>query len=51
MKANLIVILFLLFNISICYAQVPVDSLTGTYVGQYWYSNPNTSPWIITTDT
>jgi hypothetical protein len=41
----------LLFTVCSSYAQVPADSLSGTYAGQYWYANPHTSPWVITPDT
>jgi len=51
MKTNLFIIFFLLLTIYCSYAQVPADSLTGTYAGQYWYANPTTSPWVITPDT
>lgn len=34
-----------------CFCQVPTDSLPGTYVGQFWFANPNTSSWVITPDT
>lgn len=41
----------LLFVIYYSFAQVPADSLPGTYAGQYWYANPSSNPWVITADT
>jgi hypothetical protein len=32
-------------------AQVPADSLIGTYVGLYYYASPSSGAWIITADT
>lgn len=43
--------ILLLLAVYCSYAQVPADSLTGTYAGQYWYANPATNPWVITNDT
>ncbi len=50
-KPILLIIYCLLFTVCSSYAQVPADSLPGTYAGQYWYANPATSPWVITPDT
>ena len=50
-KALLLTVYCLLFTVYYSYAQVPADSLTGTYAGQYWLANPATSPWVITSDT
>lgn len=33
------------------FGQVPADSLAGKYIGKYWYANPASSPWVITSDT
>jgi hypothetical protein len=50
MKTNILILLMLF----ICFenkSQVVPDSLKGIYIGQFWYANPNTSPWVITLDT
>lgn len=51
MKAKFLTVYCLLFTVYHSSAQVPADSLTGTYAGQYWVANPSTNPWIITPDT
>jgi hypothetical protein len=48
-KTYIFLIAFIAFSAS--KAQVPVDSLLGTYVGQCWYASPPTNPWTITPDT
>jgi len=47
-KHILIVFLFMTFKV---FCQVPADSLTGIYAGQYWVADPYLSPWVITPDT
>jgi len=48
-KTFIFVIAFLALGAS--KAQVPMDSLPGTYAGQNWYASPPTNPWTITPDT
>lgn len=48
MKKILVIIVLVSGN---CFGQVPADSLVGIYVGQRWYANPSTSPWVISIDT
>jgi hypothetical protein len=36
---------------TLAFAQVPADSLTGIYVGKYWYASPPSNPWTKLTDT
>jgi len=51
MKKAIFIVYCLLFTVCHSFAQVPADSLPGTYAGQYWLANPYTNPWVITPDT
>lgn len=45
-----VVVSLLIFSFSMR-AQVPADSLPGTYVGEFWGASPCYNPWTITLDT
>src|SRR3989344_338405 len=49
MKAYLLLINLMLANLGL--AQVPADSLEGTYAGNYMYSSPPGSAWMVMPDT